>query len=72
MKETDTEIFFEDEDIIELRLSKSLTLLVPRVEAEDGWIKHVNCEGARFHVIHWSTQGQHCSEPNCIINKPRA
>jgi hypothetical protein len=70
MKESATEIFFDDEDIINIREGKSPFLLVPTVEIEDGWIKHVNCEGARFHVLHWTSQGSHCSEPNCIINKP--
>lgn len=35
----------------------------------DGSEKHVVCEGARYHVISWSTLGTHCSEPNCEINR---
>jgi len=37
-----------------------------------GFVKHVRCEGARFHVI--SYEGRRsgavavCSEPKCIIN----
>jgi len=46
----------------------------PVVELEDGWIKHVSCNGARWHVQSWSTDGvkctTRCSEPRCIINKP--
>jgi hypothetical protein len=69
MRESETEIFFSDADI--LRIKKGVEMLfVPSVEVEGGWVKHVNCEGARFHVISWSTQGKHCSEPKCIINKP--
>lgn len=30
--------------------------------------KHIICEGARFHVLHWDTQGSHCNEPNCEVN----
>ncbi len=51
------------------------SLFVPNEPASDPkYIKHVNCEGAHYHVISYSfTNGegmQHCSEPNCIINKP--
>lgn len=43
----------------------------------DGYIKHVRCDGARFHVLSWSGYRRadgtmesrtHCSESNCIIN----
>jgi len=36
---------------------------------EDGTEKHIHCNGARYHVVSWSNRGQHCSEPNCEINK---
>lgn len=36
---------------------------------EDGTEKHILCEGARFHVLSYSSNGAHCSEPNCEINK---
>lgn len=36
---------------------------------EDGTEKHIVQEGARFHVISWDTEGSHCSNPNCEINK---
>ena len=39
---------------------------------KDGTEKHIVCEGARFHVLSYSTQGVHCSEPNCEINKMRS
>ena len=32
-------------------------------------VEHVTKEGSRKHVIHWDTQGRHCSEPNCEINQ---
>ena len=42
----------------------------PPIEpVDDHYIKHVHCDGARFHVLHWSSNGTHCSEPNCIVNK---
>lgn len=37
---------------------------------EDVWIEHRICEGSRQHVLSYDANGQHCSEPNCIINKP--
>lgn len=45
-------------------------LAVPREIASDpDYIKHVYCEGARFHVKSWNTFGTRCSETKCIINK---
>lgn len=45
---------------------------VPRVKNPDGGIQHVYCDGARFHVLSWSTQGRHCSDPDCEVNRKRA
>lgn len=43
---------------------------VPNELASDpNYVKHVQCDGARFHVIHWDSNGSHCSCKNCIINK---
>jgi hypothetical protein len=48
-------------------------------ESDPDYIKHVHCDGARFHVLSWSgrlnSKGrffaeEHCSEPRCIKNKP--
>lgn len=41
-----------------------------------GFIKHVHCDGARFHVLHWALRSngwdqwpeERCSEKNCITN----
>jgi hypothetical protein len=33
-----------------------------------GFIKHVRCEGARFHVVHYDDLGPHCSEEQCVLN----
>ena len=30
--------------------------------------KHIICEGARFHVISWTTDNTICSEDDCEIN----
>ena len=35
------------------------------------WIPHVIKEGSRRHVLFYNTQGIHCSEKNCEINKPK-
>lgn len=43
----------------------------PRVEVEPGWIDHVSCDGARWHVLSYGTDAIRCSEPSCIINKER-
>ena len=32
-------------------------------------VKHIVKEGSREHVIYWDTQGAHCSEKNCEVNK---
>lgn len=45
-----------------------------RVNPNEKWIKHVHCDGARFHVLSWyllydGTQKTKCSEPDCIYNK---
>jgi len=45
--------------------------VVPRVSNPDGTIQHVYCDGARFHVLSWSTRGRHCSEPECEVNAER-
>jgi len=36
----------------------------------DGTEKHITCDGARFHVLSWSSKGARCSEPKCEINRP--
>ncbi len=30
--------------------------------------EHIICEGARFHVLHWDSNGTHCSVKNCEKN----
>jgi len=51
-------------------------IFVPRekISEEEKWIKHVHCDGARFHVLSYfgmydGTTKVHCSEPDCIYNK---
>lgn len=39
--------------------------------SDPNYVKHIHCEGARFHVISWDSHGERCSHPNCIINKYR-
>lgn len=38
---------------------------------EDGTEKHIICNGARFHVLSWDSNGAKCSEENCEVNKER-
>jgi hypothetical protein len=42
---------------------------IEKATTNPNYIKHVICDGARFHVIHWDSNGEHCSETKCIINK---
>lgn len=43
---------------------------MPEPAASDPeYVKHVICEGARFHTPMWDSRGEHCSEPRCIVNK---
>ena len=35
----------------------------------DGTIKHIIKEGARYHVLWWDGDGEHCTEQNCEINR---
>lgn len=42
---------------------------LPGIRNEDGSLKHVYCEGARGHVLYWDSYGEHCSEPDCEINR---
>jgi hypothetical protein len=42
---------------------------IERAESDNNYIKHVVCDGARFHTLHWDFEGSHCSEKNCIHNK---
>lgn len=45
--------------------------MIPRepAESDPAYVKHVSCEGAGFHVLSWDTNGRHCSERDCIVNK---
>jgi hypothetical protein len=57
--------------------NNSMLRVLPRIKVKESekWIKHVRCDGARFHVLSYyeRADGTHycqCSEPDCIINKP--
>lgn len=54
---------------------------IVRVNDTEKWIKHVHCDGARYHVLIYSGGSRppysnitfskiRCSEPYCIYNKP--
>ena len=48
---------------------------IPReiINPDEKWIKHVRCDGTRFHVLsYYLVNGKtktKCSEPDCIYNK---
>jgi hypothetical protein len=45
------------------------TMSPPRVPSSvPGYVKHVHCNGARFHVLSWVGSGRRCSEPECVEN----
>lgn len=42
----------------------------PRIAASDPkYVRHVRRDGARYHVLSWTTKGTRCSEKDCIVNK---
>jgi len=47
-------------------------LMLKRERNSNGHLKHIVCNGARFHVISWyggtESCGRKCSEPECEIN----
>lgn len=44
----------------------------PVPASDPDYVKHVQCDGARYHVVSYSSQGMRCSHPRCIMNKPQA
>lgn len=34
-------------------------------------VPHIRQEGARYHVLWWTTEGTHCTVPNCEVNHRR-
>jgi hypothetical protein len=63
-----------DEDNIFIKNLNVWLFAIPHEPASDPkYIKHVHCDGARFHVLSWVGNSESvrtiCSEPSCIINK---
>ena len=42
---------------------------VPCIYNSDGSVKHISKEGSRYHILYYDSEGAHCSEKNCEINK---
>lgn len=38
--------------------------------SDPNYVKHISRLGSEFHRLSYSDEGTHCSEPNCIVNKP--
>ena len=57
-------------DVIEIQPGQTPPVIP--AESDPKYVKHIRCEGARFHVLSWDSNGPHCSQPHCIINKPNA
>jgi len=45
---------------------------VPYARCRSAIVPHVVAEGARDHVVSWSTQGRRCSEPRCAIHHEKS
>lgn len=41
------------------------------IEKGDGIVHHVVCHGSRRHVLYWDSNGEHCKEPRCEINRKK-
>lgn len=54
----------------EIKVQEGVEYAPVEAASDPTFIKHVRCEGARFHVLWWDGRGTHCSEERCIINKP--
>jgi len=59
---------------------RNVPVFIPRekVNENEKWIKHVRCDGARFHVLSWllvknidgtTRVDVRCNDPDCIYNK---
>ena len=66
MKKTSTMIYIEAKDIM---YDAPLPNPVEVCDLDKNYIKHVHCNGAKFHLLSWDSNGRHCSEKNCIVNK---
>ena len=55
-------------DIVKIYNSKK-DMPKGEIEKEDGTVEHLVCNGSRRHVLWWDTNGEHCIEPRCEINK---
>jgi len=67
--ETDQEIVWKDD------IGYYQAIPHKKVNENEPWVKHVRCDGARFHVLRWVkvfNKGVEirCSEPLCIYNRP--
>lgn len=62
-------IIMRDAIIVDGDVYNTFHVPIEKAESDPDYVKHVYCDGARFHVISYSSDGMHCSEPNCIINK---
>lgn len=48
---------------------KAITTQEGTLKTDDGYDKHIACEGSREHVLSYTNNGIHCSHRNCIVNK---
>ena len=53
-----------------MSLQEDDMLQPPTPAKPETWMPHIHQEGARFHVVSYSTVGPHCFEKMCEINRP--
>lgn len=41
------------------------------IEKGDGTVHHIVRHGSRRHVLYWDSNGEHCKEPRCEINRKK-
>lgn len=44
---------------------------IGEIEQDRETVHHLICEGSRRHIIYYDSQGMHCTEPRCEINRRR-
>ena len=57
------------EDVIRIGVGQGIPPDEP--SSVPGYVKHVQCDGARHHVLSYDSGGRRCSVPDCVINSKR-
>ncbi|PAD70645.1 hypothetical protein CHH83_02245 [Bacillus sp. 7586-K] len=52
-------------------LTVRAALLGHELKTLDGFDKHIYSDGSRDHVLSYSSNGIHCSQKNCVVNRDK-